>query len=88
VLVIDTGISGYYGGHMGSLLIENDRLTNIQRGEAITIPTSNDELSGYYESVLLLEPESSNLKILVDRLKNTSPSLSPAPTSRANDTIN
>lgn len=72
VLVIDSGISAYYGGHLASLLVENDQLTNIQQGEAIAIPKDNDNLIAYYESVLELEPESINLKNLVNRLKNPS----------------
>ena len=32
VLVIDSGISDYYGGYLTSLTIEGDRLINTQQG--------------------------------------------------------
>lgn len=77
VLVIDSGISDYYGGYLGSLLIDNEELTTIQKGQRITIPESNDELIPYFEKVLTLEPESNNLKNLIESLKN--PSIVPDP---------
>ena len=70
--MIDSGISEYYGGYLSSLLVEDEKLTTIQRGQPITIPESNDELITYFENVLNLEPESTNLKILIDNLKNPS----------------
>jgi len=78
VLVIDTGISDYYSGHLGSLLIENKQLSTIQQGQVIVIPTNSDELISYYEKVLELESDSTNLKTIVDTLKNSSQVLKPA----------
>lgn len=62
VLVIDSGLSGYYGGHLASLVIEGENLTNIQRGEPLKIPADNAGLVPYFEAVLKLEPDHAGLK--------------------------
>ena len=56
VLVIDSGLSDYYGGHLASLTIEGDQLITTQRGERLEIPQDQEGLISYFESVLQLEP--------------------------------
>jgi hypothetical protein len=57
VLVIDSGISSYYGGHLASLVIENGEIFTIQQGERLAIPTDEAGLVPYFEAVLALEGE-------------------------------
>lgn len=68
VLVIDTGISEFYGAHLGSLLIENGSMHTVQRGEAIEIPTGDADLLPYYLAILELEEDATALQSLVDSL--------------------
>jgi len=71
VLVIDSGLSGYYGGHLASLTIEGDQLTNIQRGETLEIPQGAADLLPYFESVLALEPDQPALIQHISTLSNS-----------------
>lgn len=69
VLVIDTGISEYYGAHLGSLLIEGEKLITVQRGVALTIPVGDEDLLPYYQSIAELEPDSQALRALISTLE-------------------
>ena len=73
VLVIDTGIAEYYGSHLASLLIEDDKLINVQRGTSVTIPTSPEALLPYLKEIAKLEPNVNNLSVMIERLENPSP---------------
>jgi len=68
VLVIDTGISEYYGAQLGSLLIEGDNVIAVQRGEQLEIPEGKEDLLPFFKSVLELEPDSSQLRMKVNSL--------------------
>jgi hypothetical protein len=84
VLVIDSGLSAYYGGHLASLTIEGDRLINTQRGEVLEIPQGEMDRLPYFESVLELEPEEGALKAYIELLRNPPPVIpaSPQPASQ------
>lgn len=69
VLVIDIGISESYGGHLGSLLIENGSMHIVQRGEAIEIPSGDADLLPYYQAILELEEDATALQNLVNSLQ-------------------
>lgn len=69
VLVIDSGISEYYGGYLASLLIEDGRMHTLQRGESIEIPTGDADLVPYFEAILELESEAAALQRFVNALK-------------------
>ena len=56
VLIVDTGMSSYYGGHGASLLIENDQLMALQRGERIRIPEGHSPLE-YLQRLARLKPD-------------------------------
>jgi hypothetical protein len=75
VLVIDSGLSAYYGGHLASLTIEGDQLINTQRGEALEIPQSEMDRLPYFESILELEPDEVALKAYIELLRNPPPSI-------------
>ncbi len=71
VLVIDTGISSYYGGFMASLLLENGEAMTLQRGHRVLLPTSEDGLLPYYRRIAELEPNASALRARINRLVTT-----------------
>lgn len=76
VLIVDTGISEYYGAHLGSLLIEDGELLTVQRGEKIRIPVGDEAVLPYYEAIAELEPEANALRVLINTLEfstNVSP---------------
>lgn len=77
VLVIDTGISDYYGAHLASLLIENNQFVNIQQQESLIIPMEEADQIPYYQQVLSLEPETAPLERLIFRLQNPEPEAEP-----------
>jgi hypothetical protein len=56
VLVIDSGISGYYGGHLASLTVEDGQLFNTQQGQRLVIPVADADPIPYFEAVAELEP--------------------------------
>ncbi|MCH8265464.1 MAG: hypothetical protein IIC10_08710 [Proteobacteria bacterium] len=68
VLVIDTGISAYYGGHMASLLIEGDKLTALQNGVARPVPLGEEPLLPYFRSIAEQESMPAALQNLIDSL--------------------
>ncbi len=82
VLLVDTGMSAYYGGYVASLeILQTDgqaTLTNLQLGERINIPSSNEDAVSYLQQVqeLLDEPPGA-LQQRIDEL--VSPPVAPAP---------
>ena len=73
VLVIDTGISEYYGSHLVSLLIENDELITQQEDEQFRIPTGDEKLLPYFKAVAEVESESQALRQLIFNLESPPP---------------
>ncbi len=69
VILIDTGISEYYGGQLGSLLIENNELIALQRGETFKIPTGEEPLLPYFKAILEVESKSSSLQQIILNLE-------------------
>ena len=69
VVVIDSGISMFYGGAVTSLVIENGKLLNLHRGEQIEIPTDEHGLLSYYRRIAELEPASVSLREAISRLE-------------------
>ena len=51
VVIIDTGISAYYGGHLASLLIEDGTATAIHGEHRLALPTSAAEILPYFEAL-------------------------------------
>ena len=64
VLVIDAGLSGYYGGYLASLTIEGDQLINTQRGNRLEIPQGETDVVPYFEAIVELESDQSDLSAL------------------------
>lgn len=70
VVVVDAGISAYYGGHLASLAIENGRMFTLQRGARLELPAGKEQLAAYYREVLALEPDAANLRQLLFNLEH------------------
>lgn len=73
VIIVDTGISEYYGAHMASLRIEGDRLTTVQQGEEIDIPMGDEPVLSYFKAVAEIESDVSALRNFIDALENPVP---------------
>jgi hypothetical protein len=56
VLIIDSGISKYYGGHLASLRIEEDNYFTVQNGKRVLLPNSNSQMLAYFERMAQDEP--------------------------------
>ncbi|MCB1670388.1 MAG: metallophosphoesterase [Gammaproteobacteria bacterium] len=73
VLVIDSGISSFFGGALTVLVMEDGKLFNLQRGRRIAIPDRPDELLDYFRTVAELEPASVSLRMLISTLEMRGP---------------
>jgi hypothetical protein len=69
VLVIDSGIAPYYGGHVACLLIEGAQLFTNQDGTRVPLPERDASALPYLQRIAELEPEINNLQYLVERLQ-------------------
>ena len=72
VVIIDTGISAYYGGHLASLLIENGAATAIHGDHRLALPTNTAEVLPYFEALAAVMPENPRLKAHIEILSNPS----------------
>lgn len=72
VVIIDTGISGYYGGHRASLLIENGVASAIHGANTQKLPESSQEMIPYFESLAEQLPANPRLKAHIETLSNSS----------------
>ncbi|MBL4571753.1 MAG: metallophosphoesterase [Gammaproteobacteria bacterium] len=68
VLVIDTGLSSYYGGFLASLLLENGEATTLQRNQEIPVPNTKAGLLPYFERIAELEPRANALQVRIRNL--------------------
>jgi len=61
VVIVDTGISAYYGGHRASLLLE-DGVATARHGEHTqALPVDDAGMVPYFEAIATLKPENSKL---------------------------
>ncbi len=72
VVIIDTGISAYYGGHRASLLIENGAASAIHGTNTRKLPGSSQEMISYFESLAEQFPENPRLQAHIETLSNSS----------------
>lgn len=75
VVIIDTGISAYYGGHRASLLIENGDVT-ARHGEAQQqLPKEAEQVVPYFSNLVALFPKNARLASHLEALQSkTTPS--------------
>jgi hypothetical protein len=70
VVIIDTGISAYYGGHLASLLIEDGTATAIHGDHRLALPTNTGEVLPYFEALAAEMPENARLAAHIEVLSN------------------
>ena len=70
VVIIDTGISAYYGGHRASLQIENGRVTGLHDRQAVLLPTKPEEMVPYFETLADQMPDNHRLRAHLEALVN------------------
>jgi hypothetical protein len=68
VIIIDTGLSNYYGGHLASLLVEGEELFTLQAGEQVPLPKEGVQLLEYFEAISRLPNPSAALLRRIDEL--------------------
>ncbi len=69
VIIIDTGISSYYGGHLASLLIEGDAYYAVHADQKLLLPTTNSEILPYLKRASALEGPTPALVHLMDSMQ-------------------
>ena len=70
VLVVDAGLSAYYGSHRAALLLETDQVTTLQRGSRVSMPQSTEGLLAYFQQIAALEPEVPALQERINSLQS------------------
>ena len=70
VVIIDTGISAYYGGHLASLLIEDGTATAIHGDHRLALPTNTEEILPYFEALAAEMPKNPRLSAHIAVLSN------------------
>ena len=70
VVIIDTGISDYYGGHLASLLIEDGTATAIHGDHRLALPTNTAEILPYFEALAAEMPANPRLAAHIKVLSN------------------
>jgi hypothetical protein len=69
VIMIDTGMAAHYGSHKASLVIDGGDYSVYHRDTQFDLPFGGDELIGYLENAMALEPDKRRLEALVKQLK-------------------
>jgi hypothetical protein len=69
VIMIDTGMAAHYGSHKASLVIDGGDYSVYHRDTQFDLPFGGDELIGYLEKAMALEPDKRRLEALVKQLK-------------------
>jgi hypothetical protein len=69
VILIDTGMSAYYGGHIGWLEINQGELVAGYPGGRLELPRSDHQRSDYLEALIALKPDNARLRFRLDELR-------------------
>jgi hypothetical protein len=70
VVIIDTGMSAYYGSHRASLKIEGGRVTGLHGKQAVLLPTKRNEMVPYFETLADQMPDNQRLRAHLEVLRN------------------
>ena len=70
VVIIDTGLSAYYGGHRASLEIDDGRVTGLHGKQAVLLPTQPEEMIPYFETLADQMPDNQRLLAHLEMLTN------------------
>ena len=69
VVIIDTGISAYYGGHRASLMIDQTGAWARHERDQLAIPDSESSLLTYFEQLAAQQPQNARLSEHLRRLQ-------------------
>jgi hypothetical protein len=70
VVIIDTGMSAYYGGHRASLEIDDGRVTGLHGKQAVLLPTQPEEMVPYFKTLADQMPDNQRLRAHLELLTN------------------
>lgn len=70
VIITDTGMSDYYGGHKASLLVDNGQKFALHDTIYSLIPSDAAGIMSYFEDIQRLMPDNQRLAQHVENLKN------------------
>ena len=70
VVIIDTGISAYYGSHLASLLIEAGTATAIHGQHRLTLPKNTAGILPYFKALATEIPDNSRLLAHIEALSS------------------
>lgn len=70
VIITDTGISSYYGGHKASLLVEDGLFFALQEGEYIPLPADEEGVIPYFKTMIEKDPLNQRLANHLEWLLN------------------
>jgi len=79
VVVTDTGMASYYGGHKASMVVNREGSFALQSGELIPLPQSEEEMIPYFQAMVALLPENQRLKNHLELLINPLPVMDTIP---------
>ena len=65
VVMIDVGLSAFYGSRRACLVLERDKLYTVHRGQKINLPEGASDYLRYLKQAAALEPAPSPLGDLV-----------------------
>jgi hypothetical protein len=71
VILIDTGMSAYYGGHIAWLEIEGGELVAGYPGGRLALPKSDEARKDYLEAVIELDPDNARLRSRLEQLQQS-----------------
>jgi hypothetical protein len=71
VVIIDTGMSAYYGGHRASLKIDGDGVTGLHGQQAVLLPTKPEEMIPYFAALAARMPDNQRLRAHLELLMSS-----------------
>ena len=73
VILIDVGLSEFYGGPPAFLLVENSKFYAVHRGQQLDLPVDGGSLEQYRRAAAALEPPNSRLRREVSKAGRPEP---------------
>jgi hypothetical protein len=67
VILIDTGISAFFGGSPAYLLVENSKIFAVHRGTPLELPMDNAGIARYLNAAAALDPPDSQLRRVLSK---------------------
>jgi hypothetical protein len=67
VILIDVGLSAFFGGSPAFLLVENSKYYAVHRGKQLDLPVDGSNLSKYLSDAAALDPPNSQLRRVLSK---------------------